>query len=64
MSRKRTITIPKRRLLYSFLVALSLTSCTAVRTIVTSAETKTTENGNVTIQTKTTESYVGKKTNQ
>lgn len=66
MKRKKSITIPKRRLVFSLVVLLGLilNSCSAVRTIITSAETKTTENGNVTIQTKTTESYVGKKQGQ
>lgn len=65
MGRKKTVTFPKRRLIYILLVplCLGLASCSAVRTITNTAESKTTEDGTYVIQTKITESYVGTKNN-
>lgn len=63
MKRKKAITIPKRRLIYTtlLLVGVLLSSCQAVRTITTTAESKQIGDTCIVIQTKTTESYVGKK---
>ena len=65
MGRKKSVTFPKRRLIYAFLVTmcLGLASCSAVRTITNTSESKTSEDGTVVIQTKITESYVGTKNN-
>ena len=63
MGRKKSVTFPKRRLIYSIfvLLCLGLASCTAVRTITNTAETKKNEDGTTLIQTKVVESYVGTK---
>lgn len=63
MKRKKNITVTKRRLIYTilFVVGVLLSSCQAVRTITTTAEHKQIGDTSVVIQTKVTESYVGRK---
>lgn len=63
MSRKKSVTIPKRRLVFTLaiLVGLTLSSCSAVRTITNTAESFEDEKGMKVIQTKIVESYVGTK---
>ena len=65
MGRKRSVTFPKRRLIFS-LVALCclLSSCEVVRTITTTSESKCVDSTNYVIQTKVVESYVGSKQNK
>lgn len=63
MGRKKNVTMTRKRLILTgvILSSLLLNSCQAVRTITTTAETKSYGDTCVIIQTKTTESYVGKK---
>lgn len=63
MSRKKSVTIGKRRLIITSIVTLCLclSSCTATRVLTNTAESKTTEDGTYVIQTKITESYFGQK---
>lgn len=62
MGRKKNVTLTRKRLIIvGVLSTLLFSSCQAVRTITTTAETKQIGDTCVIIQTKTTESYVGKK---
>lgn len=62
-SKRVSTTLTRKRLCLTALIALSLmfTSCEVVRTVTTVAETQKSDKGDVIIQTKTTESYVGSK---
>lgn len=67
MGRKRSVTFPKRRLIFSLVLALLcclLCSCEVVRTITTTSEAKSLDSTNYVIQTKVVESYVGSKQNK
>lgn len=63
MGRKKNVTLTRKRLIVTsvLLSTLLLSSCSAVRTITNTAESKSTEDGTTVIQTKIVESYVGTK---
>lgn len=63
MARKKSVTLTRKRLVFigAIMSALLLPSCQAVRTVTTTAETVKDGDKHTIIQTKVTESYVGKK---